>query len=274
MEILPPPTFDHSYKGRLTERHGTLAEVKDYCHTRQGIVSAYQVFGCAKVFPRRCFIMIPKIGGQISGTIRIDVTHRAKPVTEISMVSVLPHSNLDWNFARKALTAFALAVGMFASSMVRAEPKDDIAALATEWAAAFSEHNVDRILKLYSREAMLWGTNGMTLRTTPEEVRGFFESAFKIPNISVSFDNQTVRLFGNVAVVAGNYTFTARPQGGPSQDSPARYSFTLVKDGERWIIVDHNSSLMPGTRGPSRRTYTRPNDAERDIATVSLDRVL
>jgi len=154
----------------------------------------------------------------------------------------------------KFLIALVFGFGLSLPSIAAAEPKDDIAAIANEWAAAFSEHNVDRILKLYSKDALLWGTNGMTLRTTPEEVRGFFESAFKIPNISVSFDNQTVRLFGNVAIVAGNYTFTARSQDGPNQDNPARYSFTLVKDSERWVIVDHNSSLMPGPRAPTRRT--------------------
>jgi uncharacterized protein (TIGR02246 family) len=153
----------------------------------------------------------------------------------------------------KFLIAAALTCGFGLSPVAAAEPKDEIAAVAKEWAAAFSEHDVDRIVALYSKDALLWGTNGITLRTTPEEVRGFFESAFKIPNIAVSYDSQVVRLFGNVAVVAGNYTFTARSDG-PSQDSPARYSFTLIKDGERWLIVDHNSSLMPGPGGPSRRT--------------------
>ncbi|MGZ5802704.1 MAG: SgcJ/EcaC family oxidoreductase [Rhizomicrobium sp.] len=148
-----------------------------------------------------------------------------------------------------------LTLGILLSPPAYAEPKDEIAAIAKEWAAAFSEHDVDRILKLYTRDALLWGTNGITLRTTPEEVRGFFESAFKIPNISVTFDSQTIRVFGNnVAVVAGAYTFTARPSDRPSQDSRARYSFTLIKDGGRWLIIDHNSSLMPGPRGPSQRT--------------------
>ncbi len=60
MEILPPPQYDHPFKGHTVVRLGSLAEIKNYCHTMQGIVSAYQALGCAKVNPGRCFIMIPE----------------------------------------------------------------------------------------------------------------------------------------------------------------------------------------------------------------------
>lgn len=134
-----------------------------------------------------------------------------------------------------------------------AEPQDEVAAVAAEWARAFSEHNVERVTTLYSKDALLWGTTAPWLRTTPDQVREYFLTAFKIPNISVSYTNQTIRIFGGTAIVAGNYTFTAR-RDGQTQDSLARYSFTLMKEGDRWLIVDHNSSPMPIPRGPSSRT--------------------
>jgi hypothetical protein len=73
MEILPPPALDHAFKGQLIERRGSLADVKHYCHTMHGIVSTYQALGCAKVFPRQCFIMIPKIGATISATMQGEI---------------------------------------------------------------------------------------------------------------------------------------------------------------------------------------------------------
>lgn len=154
---------------------------------------------------------------------------------------------------RKVCAAATIVVYLAMSTQVRAEPKDDIAALTNEWVAAFSEHNVDRILALYSKDALLWGTNATSLRTTPAEIKAFYQSAFHIPNITVKLENETIRVFGNVAIAAGNYTFTGG-SGDRPQSRPSRYSFTFVKEGERWLIVDHNSSPLPGATGPTRKT--------------------
>jgi hypothetical protein len=73
MEILPPPQYDHSFKGHTVVRLGSLAEVKNYCHTMHGIVSAYQALGCAKVHSGRCFIMIHKVGGPITARMQGEI---------------------------------------------------------------------------------------------------------------------------------------------------------------------------------------------------------
>ena len=104
----------------------------------------------------------------------------------------------------------AVAASPFASLPASAEPADEVAAVMAKWAKAFSEHDVDLLTTLYSKEALLWGTTAPWLRTTPDQVREYFVTAFKIPNITVSYSNQTIRIHGDTAVVAGNYTFTAR----------------------------------------------------------------
>ncbi|MGZ5802703.1 MAG: hypothetical protein ACXWLO_10870 [Rhizomicrobium sp.] len=73
MDILPPHTFDHHYKGHLIEHRGTLADVKHVCHTMNGIISAYQALGCAKVFPGRCFIMIPNVSGTVTASLQAQI---------------------------------------------------------------------------------------------------------------------------------------------------------------------------------------------------------
>jgi uncharacterized protein (TIGR02246 family) len=149
-----------------------------------------------------------------------------------------------------AAAVFSVAVAFAAT--VQAAPEDDVAAVAREWNDAFAQHDLEKILGLYAEGATVWGTNALTLRTTPQEIRSFFRSTFRIPKVRITFDNQTIRVFGNVAVVAGNYTFTAG-QGDDEQNNPARYSFTFLKTGDRWLIIDHHSSPMPTPRG-ARRT--------------------
>src|SRR5262249_19542902 len=45
---------------------------------------------------------------------------------------------------------------------------------------------------------------------------------------------------------AGYYTFSFTKDG-EAKTPPARYSFTYVKRGGQWLIVDHHSSAMPPT---------------------------
>lgn len=150
-----------------------------------------------------------------------------------------------------AAVAIAVAIGF--SPPANAAPEDDVAAVTQEWAKAFAEHNIEKIVAFYAKEATLWGTNALSLRTTPDELRGFFQSTFRIPNVRITFDSQVIRVFGNVAVAAGNYTFNGG-SGDDRQSILARYSFTFLKKGERWLIIDHHSSPMPVPRGGTRRT--------------------
>jgi hypothetical protein len=46
------------------------------------------------------------------------------------------------------------------------------------------------------------------------------------------------------AVNTGYYTFSY-VKDGEAKSLPARYSFTYVKRGDVWLIVDHHSSAIP-----------------------------
>jgi Domain of unknown function (DUF4440) len=50
--------------------------------------------------------------------------------------------------------------------------------------------------------------------------------------------------YGDTAVNTGYYTF-AYLKDGEMKNFPARYSFTYVRNGDRWLIVDHHSSAVP-----------------------------
>ena len=76
-------------------------------------------------------------------------------------------------------------------------------------------------------------------------MRDYFVTAFKVlSGLKVTFGDQLVRVYDNAAVNTGYYTFSF-VKDAETKSVPARYSFTYVKRGDDWLIVDHHSSVMP-----------------------------
>jgi uncharacterized protein (TIGR02246 family) len=151
------------------------------------------------------------------------------------------------DFSWKAVSAgLALSLVLLSfPSVASAEPKEDVAAAASAWAQALGKDDPDKVLPLYSDDAVLWGTLSPTLRADRAALRDYFVTAFKaLPGLKVSFGDHLIRVYGGMAVNTGYYTFSY-VKDGENKSLPARYSFTYVKNGERWLIVDHHSSAMP-----------------------------
>ena len=126
-----------------------------------------------------------------------------------------------------------------------AQANEEIASAAANWAAIFVDDNPDSILALYDDGAVLWGTLSPTLLVGKPAVRGYFERAFKaLPGHKVAFGEQVIRIYGDVAINSGYYTFSY-VKDGEARSIPARYSFVYRKSGAQWMIVDHHSSAMP-----------------------------
>ena len=143
-------------------------------------------------------------------------------------------------------TGFALSIILLSlAPLASAGPKEDVAATASSWALALGEDDPDKVLPLYSNDAVLWGTLSPTVRADGRALRDYFVTAFRVlPGLKVAFGDQLIRVYGDTAVNTGYYTFSY-VQDGAAKSLPARYSFTYVKSGERWLIVDHHSSAMP-----------------------------
>jgi uncharacterized protein (TIGR02246 family) len=145
-----------------------------------------------------------------------------------------------------SIMLLALSGGLFAVAfVVIAGPREDVAAATTKWAQTLEQHDPDKIVLLYATDAVLWGTLSPSVRSDRAGLRDYFVTAFKVlPNLRVTFGKQLIRVYDNTAVNTGYYTFsyTERDQ---TRTLPARYSFTFVKKGEDWMIVDHHSSAMP-----------------------------
>ncbi len=145
-------------------------------------------------------------------------------------------------------TGFALSIVLLSFiPIASAGPKEDVAAATLAWGRALGEDNPDKVLPLYSNDAVLWGTLSPTVRSDRPTLRDYFVTAFKVlPGLKVAFGDQLIRMYGDTAVNTGYYTFSY-VKDGETKSLPARYSFTYVKNGEHWLIVDHLSSAIPPT---------------------------
>jgi len=131
------------------------------------------------------------------------------------------------------------------TSVAAADPKADVGAATMKWAETLGQNDPDSVVALYASDGVLWGTLSPTVRADRAALRDYFVTAFRVlPNLKVTFGQQLVRVYGDAAVNSGYYTFSY-VKDGETKTLPARYSFTFVKNGANWMIVDHHSSAMP-----------------------------
>jgi uncharacterized protein (TIGR02246 family) len=148
--------------------------------------------------------------------------------------------------ARVSGAALALGIGWFSSATAGlAGPKEEVGAATLEWGRALGEDDPEKVLPFYADDAVLWGTLSPKVRSDRAALRDYFVKAYNVlPGLKVTFGDQLIRVYGNAAVNTGYYTFSY-VKDSETKTWPARYSFTYVKNGDRWLIVDHHSSAMP-----------------------------
>jgi uncharacterized protein (TIGR02246 family) len=142
-----------------------------------------------------------------------------------------------------ALLTSLLILG--SASLTPAGPREDVAAATQAWIDAMSSHDLERVVALYDPEAVLWGTRSPTLRDNPATVRDYFNILKTVPpSYKAVMGEQRIRIYGDIAINTGTYTFSEVRDGKPIS-RPARFSFVYRNRDGRWLIVDHHSSAVP-----------------------------
>jgi hypothetical protein len=103
----------------------------------------------------------------------------------------------DVRSSLKGVTAgIALSVALFLPTAASAGPKEDVAAAASKWAQVIGENDPDKVLPLYSDDAVLWGTLSPTVRADRAALRDYFVAAFKVlPGLKAAFGDQLIRVY-------------------------------------------------------------------------------
>lgn len=137
-----------------------------------------------------------------------------------------------------------LATVLFASPAAWAGPAEDAHKTVERWAEAFNAGKADDVASLYMPGSTVWGTVSSTRATTPDAIRAYFTGALKAGLKVRLVDHSSQPISETVVSDVGRYDFQ-RPSDGGMVDLPARFTFVLVRDGDRWFIAHQHSSSMP-----------------------------
>jgi uncharacterized protein (TIGR02246 family) len=145
---------------------------------------------------------------------------------------------------RACLSAIALLVSL--ASAVIAGPKEEALQVLEKWTKAFTDSDVDGIVKLYAPDALFLGTGSKTVVVKPEDIRKYFEAALlnNRPRGAALGDYASMILSDTAVVITGLDTVTGVRDGKPFS-SGGRVTFVVAKRGPDWKIVHFHRSAMP-----------------------------
>lgn len=116
----------------------------------------------------------------------------------------------------------------------------DITALFETWNSALQTGDPKQVAALYAADAILLPTVSNRVRHNHEEIEDYFVQ-FLAKGPSGKIDEANVRIFGDLAINSGVYTFTFSD----GAVVTARFTYVYRRDGDGWKIIEHHSSAMP-----------------------------
>ena len=145
---------------------------------------------------------------------------------------------------RVFLSAVTLLVSL--SSTALAGPKEDALQVLEKWAKAFTDSDVDAIVKLHSPDALFMGTASKTVVVKTEGIRAYFENALlnNRPRGAKLTDYSAVVLSDTAVVVSGLDALTG-VRDGKTFGTTGRVTFVVAKRGADWQIVQFHRSPVP-----------------------------
>jgi len=145
---------------------------------------------------------------------------------------------------RPVLSALTLLMSL--SSAAIAGPNEDALQLLEKWAKAFTDSDVDAIVKLHAPDALFMGTQSKTVVAKTEGIRAYFENALlnNRPRSAKLTDYTTVVLSDTAVAVSGLDALTG-VRDGKTFGTTGRVTFVVAKRGTDWQIVQFHRSPIP-----------------------------
>jgi uncharacterized protein (TIGR02246 family) len=145
---------------------------------------------------------------------------------------------------RKLVIAVALVASVCTSAS--AGPREEALHVLEKWTKAFTDSDVDGIVKLYASDALFLGTGSKTVVVEPAEIRKYFEEALlnNRPRGAKLDSHSAIVLSDAAVVITGLDTVTGVRDGKPTSAN-GRVTFVLANRGSGWQIVHFHRSAIP-----------------------------
>ena len=117
---------------------------------------------------------------------------------------------------------------------------ENITQLFNNWNQALQTGDPKQVASLYHPEAVLLPTVSNQVRHNHAEIEDYFVH-FLAKGPQGTLNEQNIRIFGDLAINSGVYTF----QFNDDSRVQARYTFVYRRQADGWLIIEHHSSAMP-----------------------------
>ena len=121
----------------------------------------------------------------------------------------------------------------------------DIESLFEEWNEALQSGDPSRVTDLYAFNAVLLPTLSNRVRHGQAEIEDYFRGFLAKHPSGARVEQSNIRVYGDTALNSGIYVFAFTPPDQEPYSVRARFTFVYHWHGDRWLIVEHHSSLMP-----------------------------
>jgi uncharacterized protein (TIGR02246 family) len=120
----------------------------------------------------------------------------------------------------------------------------EILAQFEKWNTALQSGNPNNIVKLYADDAILVPTVSNKVRHNHLEIRDYFVHFMKSNPVGKIVESD-IRIYGEIAVNSGLYTFFLNQGGKDESLVNARFTYVYHHLNDEWFIIEHHSSKMP-----------------------------
>lgn len=118
--------------------------------------------------------------------------------------------------------------------------ENEIIALFDDWNNALKTEDPAKVALLYASDGILLPTLSNAVRHNHSEIEDYFVH-FLAKGPTGTIDEANARAIGEVCINSGIYTFNFKD----GSSAQARFTFVYRREGDRWVIAEHHSSLMP-----------------------------